>query len=158
MAEAKRARDEEELCSTCNNPVADDGKKRVKHRKRRCKNCRNEAVVTQRKNDPVKLVLHRLYNMLRRCYPDGAARALYSREVVARVLARWNSRSVIGGSTDINQLCIISYRKMENGAIPEENDLVVVTSDESHQIAKLDAALRLAKFPPEVQLRLNERI
>jgi hypothetical protein len=136
--------------------LEDDGKVRKKNRARRCKRCHNLTVVKRRKEDPVKLLKHRLYNMMHRSHP-GANPALHSRDLVERVLARWDSRSVISGVTDPSELCIISYRKLNPGELPEENDFVIVTSKEAQELAKLDRDVRPARFGIDVLFKINQR-
>lgn len=143
------------LCRDCQQPLEDDGKVRKKKRARRCKRCNNASIVKRRKEDPVNLIQHRLYNMMSRNFP-GAPAELHSRKITKRVLERWDSRSVISGTADFSKLCIACYRKLDEGVFPEENDLVVVTSDEAHELSRLDKDLRLAKFPIDVRFKINQ--
>lgn len=149
--------EEVELCRDCEQPLVDDGKVRKKKRARRCKKCSNASVVKRRKENPNTLIQHRLYNMMSRNFP-GAPPELHSRETAIRVMNRWNSRSVISGNTDFSKLCITCYRELdkETNEMPEENDFVITTSDEAHELSRLDKELRLAKFPPDVLFKINQ--
>lgn len=143
-------------CSVCQDNLPPDGKTRKKRRLRKCKTCKNQSRAKQRQEDAVTLLKHRLRNMLLRQCPT-APRTLYGVDSVTRIIDRWERKSVIDGTSSIGDLCIICYKKLGEGEVPTENDMILVTSRQAQTLAKLDADARLAKIPPEVLARVTNR-
>jgi hypothetical protein len=143
-------------CSSCNRDLPSDGKVRKKRRPRKCNSCKNQNRVKQRREDVVSMFRHRLRNMLSRQCPN-APHTLYSNESITRIMDRWERKSVLDGTSTAGDLCIICYKKLGEGEVPTENDMIIVTSRQAQALAKLDADVRLSKIPDEVRARLTNR-
>lgn len=113
---------------------------------KRCRKCKNAAVVKHRHNDPCKRLQHRLYNTFHRMWPK-ADKNLWSMKTVKEVWERCEQKSVISGETNPELLCIsYKHKPAEKDDPPLLEDLVVITSKEAQSFAKLSLQDRLAKF------------
>ena len=118
--------------------------------KRLCKKCLDEKRVKRNKSDPIRLIESRFRTALsakKIKVPTGVDVG----ELVRRVCKRWENKSVLSDETDMTKLCITGYERIQPGVMPDENNLVLVTSAESITLSryKTDEARR-GKFPLEV--------
>jgi len=142
-------------CSQCSAELPDDGKTRKRNRTRRCRKCNGEAAVKRRKEDPVKLLSHRLNNSLRRLYTDPPP-SLWAPATVASIILRCNYQSVVSGETNMDLLCVFSFFK-DTTRVPRPEHFVIVTSREAQSIAKCKTQEeRSARFPQHIRDQMEQ--
>lgn len=137
------------VCSSCQQDIPFDGKIRKRNRTRKCANCNVQAAMKRRKEDPARLLSHRLNNSMRRLYPN-ASPTLWSLETIRYVINRFDNKSAIGGETNMELLCIFPYIKSDQA--PGIDDLVLITSREAQSITRCKTQEdRAARFPANIQ-------
>jgi hypothetical protein len=63
------------------------------------------------------------------------AKHLWSEETVRAVYDRCEGKSVMSGTSDIQQLCVYSNKRDREGSPPTQDDLVLLTSHEARSSA-----------------------
>jgi hypothetical protein len=139
----------QQTCSRCKSVLPDDGKHRVRHRKRQCGKCLH-TFLAQRLAYPCHQLQHRWYNAAKKRWPE-ADKSLWSMSTVCYVYQRWQGRSVINGSADIANLCI-SYFMLP----PTIETLVLLTSREAMSLARREN--REEFFPEHIRRQLTEEM
>lgn len=123
----------------------DDVKPKRKSRGRRCKKCKNAAVVKRRHKDPCALLQHRLYNTWRKLWPE--ATELWTIETIRMVWERCDKKSLISGETNPDLLCIsYQHKPRDKKDPPTIDDLVVITTKEAQVLAHCNLWDRVTKF------------
>ena len=138
-------------CSACQGTLPDDGKTRKRNRPRKCKACNTAAAMARRKEDPVRLLCHRLNNACRRLGITDPQ--MWSPQTVRRVWERWGGKSVLSDEGNPELLCIVSYWDTDRVPLCVEH-LVLVTSREAQSLAR--TADRRGRFPEHVQRAVEE--
>lgn len=143
------------FCWECGEEVEEEKKegedvalKKTKHkaRGRRCKKCKNAAVVKRRHNNPCASLQHRLYNTFHRMWPNASSE-LWSMNTVRMVWERCEKKSVISGETNPQHLCIsYKHKPSEKDEPPTIDDLVVMTTKEAQILAHCKSWDRITKF------------
>lgn len=136
-------------CYKCNAEIGTF--KRKKHRRRMCKQCLESNRQEREQEDP----LRRIEGRLRSSFSSKkikVPRDVVLSKLVKRVCDRWERKSVLSGETDMSKLCITGYKRLEEGVMPDENNLILVTSAESIALARYKTEEgRLSKFSLEVK-------
>lgn len=136
----------QDCCCTCHAPLPDDGRTRKRNRERRCKACNAAAAIKRRKEDPVRLLCHRLNGACRRLGITDPH--MWAPQTVKRAMERWGNRSVLSGESKPELLCLVSY--WDTNAVPlKPEHLVLVTSREAQSLARDKE--RTARFPAHVK-------
>lgn len=134
----------ETFCYECKAPIVEvtEGGKRV--RGRRCRQCKNAAVVRRRHTKPLALLQHRFYNSAHRMWPH-ADPSLWCIETVRTVYDRCQGKSVLSGESNAAHLCI-SFKHKDLQTPPPLEDLVVITTKEAQSLAHMSPEKRAKHF------------
>lgn len=139
-------------CYECKEELPKDGRMRKRNRPRKCKACNMQAAMKRRKEDPMRLLAHRLNNSMRRVYPDANDIDIWSLENVKHVFERFGGKSVISNEANPEYLCLFPYFKPTPDCPPTRETLVLVTSREAQSIAHSKTQEeRNARFPQYIQ-------
>jgi hypothetical protein len=129
-------------CSNCSLPLPNDGRIRVRNRKRKCKTCKLAQALKKRRSNTVKLLHHRFYNAAIQRWPEIDPSVL-SMATVRAVADACQHQSVISGEKDPEQLVIVS--KLDQ--VPTHaNDLAIVTRAEARMLKRQTPQQREMNF------------
>jgi hypothetical protein len=140
----------ESKCYKCSKEL--EAKMVKKRRPRMCNNCKNEYRKRDTVDTPIALITTRFKSMLARNSIQVNDNIVAMAE---RVWNRWNGKCVLTGQDDYKKLCIASFRTLKAGPAPPENEWVIVTSSEAMSLSKCkNNEVREARFPPEIRARI----
>jgi hypothetical protein len=127
-------------CSICSIPLPNDGFVRQRQRQRKCTTCRRVHALKKMRDDPAKLLHHRIYNFGRKIWPKH----LLSIETVRQVMEACESRSVISEETDSEYLRIVT--KVAEQVPTSVDDFVIITKKEVKALRHLTPEQRAKCF------------
>lgn len=124
---------------------------RKKKRRMLCQECRGEKRKERNGENPMRVLTQRLRSSLS-AKRIKVPNTVDLDDLTRRVYNRWEKKSVLSGETDVSKLCITGFKRLQEGQMPDENELVLVTSAEAIALARHKTQDgRMGRFSLEVK-------